>query len=81
MTAISVRILKTDETDEWVKYAFGGPPKRVLGHVVIYKSDGRIVLLDIEQEKYKKHILPAVVKTLSEHYKSREYPDRTSYHA
>jgi hypothetical protein len=81
MTTISVGILKTDEADEWVKYAFGGPPTRILGHVIIYKSDGHIDLIDIEHDKYKKHILPAVVKALFEHHKKGEYPESTSYHS
>lgn len=81
MTSISVGIQKTDETDEWAKYAFGGPPARVLGNVIIYKSDGRIDLLDIEHDKYKKYILPVVVKALFDHYKNGEYPDTTGYNA
>ncbi len=79
MTAISIRILKIDETSEWAKYAFGGPPKRVLGHVAIYKSDGHIELLDIIDNKYKKHILPSVIKKLTEHYEQGDYPDSTFY--
>ena len=79
MTAISIGMLKVDESPEWVKYAFGGPPQKVLGHVVIYKTDGKIKLLDIIDEKYKKHILPCVEKRLTEHYRLGTYPDSTFY--
>ncbi|XCN73569.1 MAG: hypothetical protein Q3M24_02110 [Candidatus Electrothrix aestuarii] len=81
MTVISVGIQKTDETDEWVKYAFGGPPTRIIGNVIIYKSDGQVNLIDIEHDKYRKYILPAVVKALIRHHEKGEYPDNTGYHA
>jgi hypothetical protein len=81
MTFISVGIMKTNETSEWAKYAFGGPPENVLGHVIIYKADGRIELVDIINDKYKKHILPCVIRRLSQHYQEKEYPDKTSYSA
>jgi hypothetical protein len=81
MTAISVKILKINETSEIVKYAFGNPPARVLGHVIINKADGQIELSDIVDNKYKRYLLPAVLKQLHIHHKSGEYPEETFYNA
>jgi hypothetical protein len=79
MTAISIRILKVDENSEWVKYAFGGPPQKVLGHVKIFKANGEIRLVDIIDDKYMRHIFPGVEKQLTEHYQQGEFPERTLY--
>ncbi len=81
MTFISVGIMKTEETKEWVKYAFGYPPKRVLGNVAINKSNGRIELIDIVDEKYKRSVLPYVLKHLSDHYQRGDFPEHTYYNA
>ena len=45
-------MLKTEETQEWDKYAFGDPPARVLGQVIINKFDGQVDLVEIEHKKY-----------------------------
>ncbi len=81
MIAISVKIKKADETDEWVKYAFGNPSTKKPGTVVLYKIDGKIELIDIEDEKYKKYLLPGVREILHDHHLRGEYPAKTSYHA
>lgn len=81
MTFISVGILKIEENSDIVKYAFGNPPHNVLGHVIIYKIDGRIELIDIIDKKYEKYILPCVKKKLRLHYENKEFPDQTSYHS
>lgn len=81
MTVISVLIVKTDETDQWVKYSFGNPPRRILGEVKVNKANGNFEILNIEHDKYKKVILPCVIRKISEHYETGEFPDKTSYHA
>ena len=80
MTFISVGIMKVEESSARAKYAFGDPPGRVLGHVVIHKADGKIELLDITDEKYR-HLLPFIKKRLVELHELGEYPENTHYHA
>jgi len=55
------------------------PPGRILGHVTIYKLNGRIEINSIENDKYKRHILPVVLNHLHEHHKRGEYPEETYY--
>ncbi len=80
MTTICLIIKKTDESDDWVKYAFGNPPYKVLGNVILYKRTGKIELLDLENSKYN-YALKCTIKRLEGHYLKCEYPEITDYMA
>ncbi len=63
-----------------MKYAFGDPQRKVLGHVSICKFDGHIELENITNAKYK-NVVQYVKKRLMEHFKAEEFPNTTSYMA
>ena len=78
MTVISLIIKKTDESTDWVKYAFGNPPYKVLGNVILYKETGEIELLDLKNSR-SKYALKFVMRRLEEHYEQHEFPEITGY--
>lgn len=78
--AIFIEMIKIEETDNSVVYAFGDGA-RLFGKVFLDKTSGEVKLLEIEQSKRQDFYFPRVARKLLQHHKNEEYPGATYYAA
>jgi hypothetical protein len=80
--AIYIQLNKIEEDGTGAIYEFG-PVERIVGHVVVDKSDGAVELLDIDAEYAAREAfyLPRIRRVFIRHVEENDFPNRTWYAA
>lgn len=80
--AVYIQLNKVEEDAALAVYEFG-PIVRIVGQVLVDKSDGNVELwrIDDEYAAHEKFYLPRIRLVFARHAKENSYPDNTSYRA
>ncbi|MCA9120558.1 MAG: hypothetical protein H6822_13990 [Planctomycetaceae bacterium] len=80
--AIYIQLNKIEEDAAGAIYEFG-PVERIIGQVVVDKSDGAVELLEIDAEYAARQsfYLPRIRRVFIRHAEENDFPDKTCYAA